>query len=69
VSDVEDSTASLKVAGTNIFYGAVIVDATVSNFAGTFQVVYNEGILARVAGYGGLEKLPGGWTDSPPDWR
>jgi hypothetical protein len=69
ISNVEDSAATLKSAGTNIFYGAVIVDTTVDNFAGTFQVVYNEGILARVAGYGGLEKLPGGWTDSPLDWH
>lgn len=69
VSNIEDPDAILRGAGTNIFYGAVIVDTTVQNFAGTFQVVYNESILARAAGFGGLKKMTGGWTDSPLDWH
>jgi len=69
VSNVEIPLAILKGAGVNIFYGAVIVDAEVGNFAGTFQVVYNEAILGRVAGYGGLKRMPGSWTDSPLDWH
>jgi hypothetical protein len=68
-SNVEDAEAELRGAGINIFYGAVIVDTTVENFAGTFQVVYNDSVLARAAGYGGLHRLSGGWTDSPPDWH
>lgn len=68
VSNIEDPDAILRGAGVNIFYGAVIVDSTVQNFAGTFQVVYNESVLARAAGLGGLKKLPGGWTDSPLLW-
>jgi hypothetical protein len=69
VSNIEDAEAELRGAGVNIFYGAVIVDTTVDNFAGTFQVVYNDSVLARAAGLGGLKKLPGGWTDSPLSWH
>lgn len=69
VSNVEDPEAILKGAGVNRFYGAVIVDAEVSNFAGTFQVVYNESTLIRAASYGGLKRMNGGWTDSPLYWH
>ena len=59
----------LRGAGVNRFYGAVIVDTTVQNFAGTFQVVYNESTLIRAASYGGLKRMNGGWTDSPLYWH
>lgn len=69
VSDIEDPEAVLRGAGVNRFYGAVIVDTEVENFAGTFQVVYNESTLIRAASYGGLKRMNGGWTDSPLYWH
>ena len=69
VSNIEDPDAVLKGAGVNRFYGAVIVDTEVDNFAGTFQVVYNQTTLLRAASYGGLKRMNGGWTDSPLLWH
>ncbi len=69
VSDIEDPNAILRGAGVNQFFGAVIVDVPVGNFAGTFQVVYNKATLIRAAGYGGLKRMNGGWTDTPRDWH
>jgi hypothetical protein len=69
VSNVENPDAILKGAGNNRFYGAVIVDAEVGNFAGTYQIVYNQAILTRAASYGGLKRMNGGWTDSPLYWH
>jgi hypothetical protein len=69
VADVEDSTATFESQGNNIVYGQVILDAEFGSYNGTFQVVYNENLLKRVAGSGGLGNVLGGWTDFQPDWQ
>jgi hypothetical protein len=63
VSDVESSVATFESQGNNIVYGQVILDAEFGTYNGTFQVVYNENLITRVAGTGGLGNLLGGWAD------
>jgi hypothetical protein len=70
VSDVENGAAEFEVQGNNIVYGQVIMDANYgNNYNGTFQIVYNENLISRVSGTGGLGNLIGGWADyHTPDW-
>ena len=69
VADVEDITASFESQGNNIVYGQVILDAQFGTYNGTFQVVYNENLITRISGSGGLGNVLGGWTDfHTPDW-
>lgn len=67
VSDVEDISATFESQGNNIVYGQVILDAEFGSYNGTFQIVYNENLLVRAAGTGGLGNVLGGWTDFHPD--
>ena len=70
VADVELSSASFESQGTNIVYGQVILDAAFGSYNGTFQVVYNENLITRIAGSGGLGNVLGGWSDfHPVDWQ
>ena len=55
--------------GTNTVYGQVIVDATIGSYNGTFQVVYNQNLVARAIGQGGLGGVIGGWADFHPNWN
>jgi hypothetical protein len=68
IADVEDATASFVSLGTNIVYGQVINDATIDDFNGTFQIVYNENAIVKAAGTGGLGNVVGGWLDFHEDW-
>ena len=63
VFDGEDASAELVTAGTTTVYGAVVVDATMGNYNGTFQIVYNEGVLADASGINGIGGVSGGWRD------
>lgn len=63
IFDGEDSTAVLNSTGSIVIYGAVIVDAVIDRLSGTFQVVYNDAVLTRAAGVGGLGPVNGGWRD------
>jgi len=63
VFDGEDANATLDAKGTNTIYGAAIVDATMGQYQGTFQVVYNKGVLANAQGANGLGAVNGGWRD------
>jgi hypothetical protein len=63
VSDVETIEATFESQGNNIVYGQVILDAEFGTYNGTFQVVYNENLISRVAGTGGLGNLLGSWAD------
>jgi hypothetical protein len=63
IFDGEDSTADLKTSGSATVYGAVIVDAAIEQFSGTFQIVYSESILASATGIAGLGPVNGGWRD------
>lgn len=70
VSDVEDISASFESQGNNIVYGQVILDAQFGSYNGTFQVVYNENLLVRANGTGGLGNVIGGWSDfHDDDWQ
>jgi hypothetical protein len=70
VSDVENSAASFESRGNNIVYGQAILDAQFGSYNGTFQVVYNENLLTKVSGTGGLGNVPGGWADfHSADWE
>lgn len=70
VFDGEDPSATLDSTGTNTTYGAVIVDATMGNYNGTFQIVYSEAVLAEATGNNGLGNVNGGWRDfGLPDWQ
>jgi hypothetical protein len=63
VFDGEDSSADLTTLGSATVYGAVIVDAAINQFQGTFQIVYSESVLANAAGIAGLGSVNGGWRD------
>ena len=69
LSDTEVPGAALDVKGNNTVYGQVIVDAALSSYTGTFQVVYNETAVGRAAGGGGLGTVIGGWSDFHPGWE
>jgi hypothetical protein len=69
IADVEDATASFVSLGGNIVYGQVINDATLEDFNGTFQVVYNENAILRAVGSGGIGNVLGGWSDFHKDWE
>jgi hypothetical protein len=70
VADVEDSTASFESQGNNIVYGQVILDGEFGTYNGTFQVVYNENLITRISGIGGLGNVVGGWADfHPAAWQ
>ena len=70
VADIESSEASFESQGTNIVYGQVILDAEFGTYNGTFQVVYNENLITRISGSGGLGNVLGGWSDfHPADWQ
>lgn len=63
ITDVEVPTAEWNASGTNTVYGAVIVDAALDAFVGTFQIVYNEDASVLAASSDGLGTLSGGWRD------
>lgn len=63
IFDGEDpNTAVYAHADLNV-YGAVIVDALLGAFNGTFQVVYSAFVLANAAGQNGFGAVSGGWRD------
>jgi hypothetical protein len=69
VTDVEESTAQLQSIGTNTVYGSVIIDATLGQYNGTFQVVWNENSALGASQGGGLGSVVGGWSDFHEDWN
>lgn len=69
LSDVEDPNATLTSNGNNTVYGAAIIDGTIGEFTGTFQLIYVEAVARITAGTGGIGTLAGGWTDFHRDWE
>jgi hypothetical protein len=63
VFDGEVSTADITTLGSATVYGAVIVDAAINQFQGTFQIVYAESVLSNASGIAGLGAVNGGWRD------
>jgi hypothetical protein len=68
ITDVEDADAELRSNGTNTVYGSVIVDGTMGQYNGTFQVVWNEDNSKKGGAGGGLGAVIGGWSDFHRDW-
>jgi hypothetical protein len=70
ITDAEDADAELNSAGSNVFYGAIIVDVEINKWSGNLKLVYAESIIERARdGGGSVGELMGGWTDFPKDWR
>jgi hypothetical protein len=69
VTDAEVSTAKLNAVGSMTIYGQAIVDATLDQYQGTFQVVYLEHAIDGALENGGVGKVAGGWTDFHENWR
>lgn len=63
VTDVEVPGAEWEASGTNIVYGAMIIDAELDSFVGTFKIVYNPDVSILAASADGLGTLSGGWRD------
>jgi len=55
--------AELKSTGGGTVYGSVVADSPIDMLQGTFQIVYNSGVLATATGYAGVGAMNGGWRD------
>lgn len=69
VSDVLNAEATFEAQGTNTIYGAVVVDAELGSYNGTFQIVYVDSVVRLASQSGGIGNISGGWTDFHPSWR
>jgi hypothetical protein len=69
VTDVEDDDATLNTQGDATVYGNVVVDGILGEFSGTYNVVYNDGLVADVSATGSLGAITGTWTDFHRKWR
>jgi len=69
ISDAESASATVTSNGNNTVYGQVIVDANIGSYNGTFQVVYNQNLIALAVGQGGLGNVIGGWADFHSSWN
>jgi len=69
VTDAENSAAEFTGNGLGTIYGAAVMDATMKNFNGTFQIVYLDEVLNRVTETGAFGVVQGGWTDFYTSWR
>ena len=69
VTDAEDPNAEFYVNGHATIYGAVIVDAILGKFNGTFQIVYLESVIEKALGKGGIGVMAGGWRDFHEYWQ
>jgi len=63
VTDVEAPGAEWNASGTNIVYGAMIIDAELDAFVGTFKIIYNEKVSLLATGSDSIGTLSGGWRD------
>ena len=69
VTDVLNPAAQFSGNGGATVYGAVIMDALMKHFNGTFQIVYVENILEQVLDDGSFGAVAGGWTDFHATWQ
>ena len=68
-SEVGTGNAEFTGNGQGTVYGAVIMDAVMENFNGTFQIVYVEDVIDQVLDTGLFGAVAGGWTDFHASWR
>ncbi len=69
VTDAEYPAAEFDAIGSLTIYGAAVIDAKISKFKGTFQIVYLEDVLKKALQNGGFGNVAGSWTDFHQDWR
>jgi len=69
VTDAENSAAEFTGNGLGTVYGAAIMDATMKNFNGTFQIVYLDNVINQAVDSGAFGSVQGGWTDFHASWR
>ena len=71
VTDVEVGRGNAEFTGNGLatVYGAVIMDAVMEHFNGTFQIVYVENLVSLVLDTGLFGAVAGGWTDFHESWR
>jgi hypothetical protein len=69
VTDIEVPGAEFTGNGHGTVYGAVIMDATMEHFNGTFQIVYVEDVIDQVLDAGLFGAVAGGWTDFHAAWK
>ncbi len=63
VFDGEIPNTTLYAYADLTVYGAVIIDALLGAFNGSFEVVYSPYVLANASGLNGLGAIAGGWRD------
>lgn len=63
IFDGEDPLADISGAGGATIFGALIVDATIDKFTGSFDVVYAPAVLAKAGGLNSFGSVNGGWRD------
>lgn len=69
LTDTEDESAAFSTTGNATIYGSVVSDGVAGNLNGTFQVVYDEDVVADASLTGGLGAIAGSWTDFHKDWE
>lgn len=69
VTDKEVSGAEFTGNGHATIYGAVIMDATMEHFNGTFQIVWVDNVVEQALETPIFGALAGGWTDFHASWR
>jgi hypothetical protein len=69
VTDVLNPNAQFSGNGGGTVYGAVVMDATMKHFNGTFQIVYVQNVLDQVLEDGSFGAVAGGWTDFHATWQ
>jgi hypothetical protein len=69
ITDAEKANATFDALGTTAIYGAAVIDGTLGQYNGTFQIVYIESVIGLAFGTGGFGTLAGGWTDFHPTWQ
>ena len=63
ITDIEAAGATWRASGNNIVFGAMIIDAELDAFLGTFQIIYNKDVSSLAPGSDGIGTLSGGWRD------
>ena len=69
ITDAEVPTAKFNAVGSMTIYGQGIIDATLDQYQGTFQIVYVDEAIDGALEPEGFGKVAGGWTDFHENWR
>lgn len=69
LTDIENDNAAFNTTGNATVFGSVVSDGVVADLNGTFQVVYNDDIVADASVTGGLGAISGSWTDFHKHWQ